>query len=74
MLVWSPHVRKDPAPFIDVETLNDSSLDFLVRAFCEGAYYFDLLYSIPEFIKKVLGEGNIEILFQHQKVNLFKGD
>lgn len=69
-----PQVIKDPAPFIEVETLNDSSVDFLVRPFCQGSDYFSLLYSIPEQIKKALDEAEIEIPFPHQKVILFKGD
>jgi len=69
-----PHVLKDPAPFVEVETLNDSSVDFLVRPFCDGANYFSLLYSIPEQIKKALDEAGIEIPFPHRKVILFKGD
>ena len=69
-----PHVLEDPAPFVEVETLNDSSVDFLVRPFCEGANYFSLRYSIPEQIKKALDEAGIEIPFPHQKVILFKGD
>lgn len=69
-----PHVLADPAPFVEVETLNDSSVDFLVRPFCEGANYFSLRYSIPEQIKKALDEAGIEIPFPHRKVILFKGD
>ena len=69
-----PQVLDDPAPFIEVETLNDSSVDFLVRPFCNGADYFGLRYSIPELIKKALDDANIEIPFPHQKVILFKGD
>lgn len=69
-----PHVLEDPAPFVEVETLNDSSVDFLVRPFCEGEHYFSLRYSIPEQIKKALDEAGIEIPFPHQKVILFKGD
>ena len=69
-----PQVLDDPAPFIEVETLNDSSVDFLVRPFCNGADYFGLRYSIPELIKKALDDANIEIPFPHQKVILFKGE
>lgn len=69
-----PHVLKDPAPFVEVETLNDSSVDFLVRPFCEGEHYFSLRYSIPEQIKKALDEAGIEIPFPHRKVIMFKGD
>ena len=65
-----PHILDTPAPFIEVETLNDSSVDFLVRPFCRGEHYFDILYSVPEQVKKALDENNIEIPFPHRKVIL----
>ena len=63
-----PNILKDPAPFIEVETLNDSSVDFLVRPFCKGEHYFDVLYSVPEQVKKALDANNIEIPYPHRKV------
>lgn len=69
-----PHVLKDPAPFVEIETLNDSSVDFLVRPFCEGEHYFSILYSVPEQIKKALDENNIEIPFPHRKVIVVNED
>ena len=69
-----PHILADPAPFIEVSTLNDSSVDFITRPFCEGAHYFDVLYSVPEQIKKALDKAGVEIPFPHRKVILFKGD
>ncbi|TLX45424.1 mechanosensitive ion channel protein MscS [Pseudoalteromonas phenolica] len=70
--VLSDHqfVLQDPAPFVEVESLNNSSVDFLVRPFCQGEHYFDLLYSVPEQIKKALDEAEIEIPFPHRKVIL----
>lgn len=67
-----PHILKDPAPFVEVETLNDSSVDFLVRPFCTGEHYFDILYSVPELIKKALDEAGIEIPFPHRKLIIEK--
>ncbi len=67
-----PKILKDPAPFVEVETLNDSSVDFLVRPFCQGADYFDVLYSVPEQIKKALDEKGIEIPFPHRKLIIEK--
>jgi len=72
VLADHPHILKDPAPFVEVETLNDSSVDFLVRPFCDGSHYFDILYSIPEQIKKALDEAGIEIPFPHRKVIIEK--
>jgi small conductance mechanosensitive channel len=74
ILASHPHVLKDPTPFVEIETLNDSSVDFLVRPFCEGAHYFDLLYSLPEQIKKALDAAGVEIPFPHRKVIVFNGD
>ena len=65
-----PHVLTDPAPFVEVETLNDSSVDFLVRPFCNGEHYFDILYSVPEQIKKALDSAGIEIPYPHRKIIL----
>jgi small conductance mechanosensitive channel len=67
-----PHILKDPAPFVEVETLNDSSVDFLVRPFCMGEHYFDVLYSVPEQIKKALDAEGIEIPFPHRKLIIEK--
>lgn len=68
------HVLADPAPFIEVETLNNSSVDFLVRPFCKGEYYFDILYSMPESVKKALDAAGVEIPFPHTKVILDRED
>lgn len=67
-----PHILKDPAPFVEVELLNDSSFDFLVRPFCNGEHYFDVLYSVPEQIKKALDAADIEIPFPHRKLIIEK--
>jgi small conductance mechanosensitive channel len=67
-----PHILDSPAPFVEVETLNDSSVDFLVRPFCNGEHYFDVLYSVPESLKKALDDANIEIPFPHTKVIMSK--
>ena len=70
VLADHPLILADPAPFVEVETLNNSSVDFLVRPFCKGEHYFDVIYSVPELIKKALDEAKIEIPFPHRKVIL----
>lgn len=74
VLTDHPHILNDPAPFVEVETLNNSSVDFLVRPFCQGEHYFHVLYSVPELIKKGLDEAGIEIPFPHTKVIMSKDD
>lgn len=58
------HVLSDPAPFVEVETLNASSVDLLVRPFAEGAHYFDVKYSLPQAIYEQFQKDGIEIPFQ----------
>ena len=72
VLAAHPKVLKDPAPFVEVSTLNNSSVDFAIRPFCNGEDYFAIKYSVPEQIKKALDAANIEIPFPHRKVILVK--
>lgn len=69
-----PHILQDPKPFVEVATLNDSSVDFIVRPFCQGEHYFDVLFSVPEQVKRALDEADVEIPFPHRKVILAKED
>lgn len=72
VLAAHPHILDTPAPFVEVETLNNSSVDFIVRPFCKGEHYFDVLYSVPELMKKALDQAGIEIPFPHRKVIMAK--
>ena len=65
-------VLKDPAPFIEVETLNESSVDILARPFCKGEHYFDLRYSLPQLVKQEFNKQKIEIPFPHRVVIMQK--
>lgn len=65
-----PRVLEDSASFIEIETLNDSSVDFLVRPFGRGEDYFTVRYSVPELIKNAFDEAGVEIPFPHRKVIL----
>ncbi len=74
VLAGNAHVLADPAPFVEVETLNESSVDFRVRPFVKGENYFDVLYSVPEQMKKALDAAGIEIPFPHRKVIVVNQD
>jgi len=67
-----PNILKTPAPFVEVSTLNDSSVDFIVRPFCKGENYFDVLFTVPELMKKALDEAGIDIPFPHRKIIMVK--
>jgi small conductance mechanosensitive channel len=65
-------VLKDPAAFIEVDKLNESSVDFIARPFCKGEHYFDLRYSLPQLVKEEFNRQKIEIPFPHRVVIMDK--
>jgi len=60
------HVLSDPAPWIAVDALSSSSVDIIVRPFCQGEHYFDVRYALPQAVKQELNKAKIEIPFPHQ--------
>jgi len=72
VLADHPHILADPAPFVEIETLNNSSVDFRVRPFVNGANYFDVLYSVPEQMKKAFDAAGVSIPFPHMQVVMDK--
>lgn len=68
VLAEHPHVKSDPAPFIEVESLSERSVEVLVRPFTDGAHYFDVTYSVPEQIKKALGEAGLATPYPQTRI------
>lgn len=72
--VFSAHelVLKEPAPFIEVDELAESSVNIIARPFCKGEHYFDLRYSLPQLVKQEFDKQKIEIPFPHRVVVMKK--
>ena len=58
-LAAHPHIKSDPAPFVEVETLTERSAEILARPFRDGAHYFDVRYSVPQQILTALGKAGM---------------
>lgn len=65
-------VLSEPAAFIEVDTLGDSSVNIIARPFCKGEHYFDLRYSLPQLVKQEFDEQKIKIPFPHRVVIMEK--
>ena len=72
VLADHPHVKSDPAPFIEVETLSERSVEILVRPFTDGAHYFDVTYSVPEQIKAALGAAGMTTPYPQTRIIMSK--
>lgn len=64
-------VLEEPAPFIRLGELGDSSVNFTVRAWCEGVHYWDVFFDITEQVKLRFDEDGISIPYPQTDVHLF---
>ncbi|MGC6284454.1 MAG: mechanosensitive ion channel family protein [Polaribacter sp.] len=61
----NPSILKDPAPTIAVSELADSSVNFVVRPWCNTADYWNVYFDVTEKTKIALDEAGIEIPYPH---------
>ncbi len=62
-ILSDPRALSDPEPFVQVSNLGDSSVDFLVRVWCDAADYFAFRADMTRAIKEAFDEGGIDIPF-----------
>ncbi|MDQ7043808.1 MAG: mechanosensitive ion channel [Sulfurimonas sp.] len=67
-----PRVLSEPAPFVAVSELGDSSVNFTTRAWVESADYWDVYFSQIEKVKLTFDEKGISIPFPQMDVHLDK--
>lgn len=72
VLVDNPKVLKDPAPFVGVSELGDSSVNFAVRPWATVEDYWDVYFGINEEIKYALDAAGISIPFPQMDVHMDK--
>ncbi|NOR88156.1 MAG: mechanosensitive ion channel [Bacteroidales bacterium] len=72
VLVDNPKVLKDPAPFVGVSELGDSSVNFAVRPWSTVEDYWDIYFGINEEIKYALDAAGISIPFPQMDVHMDK--
>lgn len=67
-----PKVLKEPAPFIGVRELADSSVNLAVRPYSKPGDYWDIYFKVMEEGKIALDNAGIEIPFPQMDVHLQK--
>jgi small conductance mechanosensitive channel len=65
-------ILKDPAPQIAVSELGDSSVNFVVRVWCNTADYWEIFFAMQEDVKKTFDQNSISIPFPQRDVHLYK--
>lgn len=69
VLQETPHVLTEPAPFVGVTDLGDSSVNLVIRSFTSPAHYWDVYFHTLEHAKLALDEAHIEIPFPQRVVH-----
>jgi small conductance mechanosensitive channel len=72
VLVNNGLVLKDPAPFVGVSEMADSSVNFAVRPHCLPEHYWDVFFGVNEAMKKALDKNAIAIPFPQRDVHLIQ--
>lgn len=72
VLAANDKVMQDPAPFVGVLEMGDSSVNFAVRPHCEPKDYWDVFFSVNEAMKKALDKNAIAIPFPQRDVHLIQ--
>jgi len=71
ILLADPRVLKDPEPMVKLHTLNESSVDFVVRPWVQTDDYWDVYWDVTEKVKKRLDSEGITIPFPQRDVHLY---
>jgi small conductance mechanosensitive channel len=65
-------ILKDPAPFVAVSELADSSVNFAVRVWANAADYWGIFFDMNENVKKAFDKEGVSIPFPQTDVHLFQ--
>ncbi len=67
-----PLVHAEPEPVVKVMELADSSVNLMVRPWCNTSDYWDVYFDLTEQIKKSCDEHGLNIPFPQQDVHLYQ--
>ena len=66
-----PKVKQDPAPTVAVFELGDSSVNFVVRPWCDADDYWDVWFEVTQLIKERFDAQGVSIPFPQRDVHLY---
>ncbi|QSZ40717.1 mechanosensitive ion channel [Sulfurimonas aquatica] len=72
LLVSDDRILKDPAPFVAVSELGDSSVNFTTRAWVDGADYWAVHFELIEKVKLTFDEKGISIPYPQMDIHTDK--
>jgi small conductance mechanosensitive channel len=65
-------ILKEPAPQVALSELGDSSVNFVVRVWCNSADYWNIFFDMQEKVKLTFDQEGISIPFPQRDVHLYQ--
>ena len=65
-----PKIMQDPAPFVELLKLNDSTVDIAVRVWVDAADYWPVFFAMNERVYKTFAQEGLSIPFPQMDVHL----
>lgn len=72
LLVNDKRVLKDPAPFVGVASLEESSINIVTRAWVNASDFWDLFFEMNEKVRKTFDQKGISIPFPQRNVHVYE--
>ena len=74
LIAADSRILKDPAHFIGISTLADSSVNFTVRMWVDAADYWGVYFDMNESVKNAFDKEQISIPYPQTDVHLYRND
>ena len=65
-------ILTDPAPFIVVGAYKESSVEYIVRVWCNNADYWDVYFGMNERVRETFLKHNVSMTYQHLNIHVVK--
>ncbi len=72
LIAADERILKDPAPFIAIKELGDSSVDFTVRAWVNASDFWGVFFKMNEQVYKTFDKEGLSIPFPQRDVHLYQ--
>jgi small conductance mechanosensitive channel len=65
-------VLRDPAPFAGLLSYKDSSIEYVARAWCKNADYWDVYFGLNESVRESFKRNGVEMSYAHLNIHVQK--
>lgn len=64
------NVLDEPAVFVGLDAFGESTVSYVLRAWCKTEHYWDVYFAIQENAQRVLKAANVELSYPHLNVHM----